>query len=408
MRFLKRIFILIICILLVLPVYACSKLADMEDGENQIEDATKVANDYVRFVLDMDSASAKALTQEKRGAENDALGDILEYMPYEQSLIVSRVFDNTEFKITDLTINQENGDAHGTIVLTMPDLPKLLEADTEYTNASFLNAIKDAPKTEKRITIDLLYVDEIYSVKTSTVEEIAKFVLGLGYGDDYNFSLLNDRSAIKCLEHYIYLSQIGDSEEIIKSTENSISWPDDYINNKYVNRFRQTYYSMIDCDFKVTERIPDKFVVIKCTGYAPDLFRAGQIFMEEENLVRFYSGFVFDCYYGDVGSENGLETQMLYTIFNELIEEVPMTTVSYEVWVGIVDDELKICKIELEPDLYRYLGLSDIDQATHFELMLKGTDYLYENKIISDAYRNSWHEQIEKTRDKELGNEENN
>ena len=70
MRVFKRIFILFICILLILPAYACSKLADMEDGEDQIEDATKGANDYVRYVLDKDSESAKALTQEKRGAEN--------------------------------------------------------------------------------------------------------------------------------------------------------------------------------------------------------------------------------------------------------------------------------------------------------------------------------------------------
>lgn len=404
MRVFKRIFILIICILLILPSYACSKLADIEDGEDQIEDATKVANDYVRYVLDKDSESAKALTQEKRGAENDALGDILENMPYEQSNIVNKVFANTEYEIVDMKIIQDNGDAQGTVVFTMPDLPKMLESDEEYTNASFINAIKDAPKTEKRITIDLLYVDEIYSVKTSTVESMATFVLGIGYGDDYNFSLLTDRSALKCLETYIYYSQEGMPEEIIKMTEKAITWPDDYITNKYVNRFRQTYYSMMNCTFTVTERHPDQYVIIKATGYVPDMKKAAEIFKKEENLERYFGGYVYDLYYDKAKSRDGLSVQILFTIFDELIQELPMVEADFEVVVAIVDDEVKIVGVDgLEPDPYKYIGLNEINDERYFELMLKGTDYLYEEKIITDANHDYWYELIEQARDKELG-----
>lgn len=383
-----------------LPTFACSKLADMEDGEDQVEAATKVAEDYVNYILERDSEKAKALTQEKRGRDNDAMGDIFENMPYEQSNIVNRFFANTDFKIKDMTVSQEDGSAHGILVLTVPDLPKLLEADQQYSQVSFLNAIDDAPRTEKRISMDLIYVDEIYSVSTSTVEAIAKYVLSIGYGEDYTFSVLNDISAMECLRQFIRYSQDGKAEEIIAMTEGGIIWPNDYICNKYTNRFRQTYYSMIDCEFVITERHPDEYIVIKCTGLMPDMKTAGERFMEEENLVRFYGGFVYDSYYDKVNSEDSMETQLLYTIFEDLIQELPMVEVCYEVVVGVADDRVVLYAIEgLEPEPYKCIALSSIDDETHIELMFKGTDYLYEERIITDAYRDYWYKLIEEYRD---------
>ena len=83
-----------------------------------------------------------------------------------------------------------------------------------------------------------------------------------------------------------------------------------------------------------------------------------------------------------------------------LVEPAALLAFIKEVVVGVADARVVLYAIDgLEPEPYKCIALSSIDDETHIELMFKGTDYLYEERIITDAYRDYWYKLIEEYRD---------
>ena len=392
--FKKAVALAVGCCLLV-PFAACSTIVDLYDDTGKSSSASKAAESYIERVLEQETEDSKEFSAESENS--DVILKVLDSMPLEQRQIVDVVLENTEYKVCDFDIDKDDDSAQGIIELVYPDLPALLESGENFTQESFLEAIPDAYRTSKALVFKLDYVDHDYLVSTETVGHVAEFLMGIGFGEEYYFDTLNDGSAIKLVQDYIAYFSVGDVEAAMEISGGDALWDNNMMSDDAVRAFYQTYYSQVNCACKVIERTDDTYV-IQLTGVGPDIDKTYELFMDEEYLVRYHASVIYDIIYSN--KDNSYTIHIFYDILDEILSELEPVEKTYEVTVKVRDDELYLDYLAtLEPTPSTHVKLSQLSESYQYELFLKGLDYLYERRIITDVLYDPLYEEIERLKE---------